>query len=184
MISHNKQNYAFLEGPIGALETSFDYDKGNYKAKNIKPSQGLRAFGRAYAAWLASHEWFRQELWRKMGANSLQEWLYPAPGNGPFESWDPEDLLVLARMWQAGDVGTVAGDGDYKKALEGVSARVLVMPGKTDQYFPPEDGENEVKYLKEGVFEPIPSIWGHMAGGGANEEDTKWMHEKIAAFLK
>jgi homoserine O-acetyltransferase len=58
------------------------------------------------------------------------------------------------------------------------------MPGQTDQYFPPEDGENEVKYLKTGIFAPIPSIWGHMAGGGANEEDTTWMHSKIAEFLK
>jgi homoserine acetyltransferase len=116
-------NYAFLEGPISALETSFDYNGGEYRMKGVKPVEGLRAFGRAYAAWLSSPEWFRQELWRKGGAKSLKEYLHPPPGLGPFESWDPEDLLVLARMWQAGDVGTVGGNGDYKKALEQVSAR-------------------------------------------------------------
>lgn len=82
-----------------------------------------------------------------------------------------------------GDIGMVGGDGDYLKALEGINARVLVMPGQTDQYFPPEDGENEVKYLKRGTFAPIPTIWGHIAGGGANEEDVKWMDKKIRAFL-
>lgn len=176
-------NYAFLEGPISALEASSDYDGGRYKAKGVKPNEGLRAFGRAYAAWLTSPEWFRQELWRSWGWKSLKEYLHPPSGLGPFEAWDPEDLLVLARMWQAGDVGTVGGNGDFKKALEEVTARVLVMPSQTDQYFPPEDGEIEVNHLKYGVFSPIQSIWGHTAGGGANEEDTNWMDERIASFL-
>lgn len=177
------QNYAFLEGPISALTTSFDYDQGHYKLNGIKPIQGLRAFGRAYAAWVPSAEWFRQELWRQSGATTLQEWMHPPIGQSSYEKWDPEDLLVKARMWQAGDVGAVAGNGDYRKALEGVTARVLVMPSMTDKYFSPEDGENEVSFLKHGVFCPIPSIWGHMAGGGANPVDVRWMDEKISAFL-
>ncbi|KAK0117082.1 hypothetical protein ONS96_012920 [Cadophora gregata f. sp. sojae] len=176
-------DYAFLEGPIAALTTSYDYDNGNYKKNNIKPTQGLRAFGRAYAAWLTSAEWFRQELWRKSGYPSLQAYLHPPIGEAAYESWDAEDMLVLARMWQAGDIAMVGGSGDYKKALEGIHVRVLVMPSQTDQYFPPEDGENEVKYLKQGIFAPIPTIWGHIAGGGVNEEDYKWMNETIGTFL-
>jgi len=49
-------NYAFLEGSIAALETSFDYGHGQYRASGTRPAQGLRAFGRAYAAWLTSPE--------------------------------------------------------------------------------------------------------------------------------
>jgi homoserine O-acetyltransferase len=177
-------NYAFLEGPISALSASHDYEGGKYNAKGVHPSQGLRAFGRAYAAWLTSSEWFRQELWRDwMGVGSLKDWLYPAEGKGPFESWDAEDLLTLARMWQAGDAGAVGGEGDYRRALEGIAARVLVMPSKTDQYFDWKDGENEVKYLKRGTFMPIPTLWGHIAGGGANKVDVEWMDGKIAEFL-
>jgi homoserine O-acetyltransferase len=177
-------NYAFLEGPISALSASHDYEGGKYNAKGVHPSQGLRAFGRAYAAWLTSSEWFRQELWRDwMGVGSLKDWLYPAEGKGPFESWDAEDLLTLARMWQAGDAGAVGGEGDYRRALEGITARVLVMPSKTDQYFDWKDGENEVKYLKRGTFMPIPTLWGHIAGGGANKVDVEWMDGKIAEFL-
>ena len=118
-----------------------------------------------------------------MGASTLQDWLHPPEGQAGFESWDPEDLLVLARMWQAGDVGAVAGGGEYTKALQGVTANVLVMPSQTDQYFPPEDGKTETKYLKNGVFDPIPTIWGHIGGGGANEDDTKWMDARISKFL-
>lgn len=177
-------NYAFLEGPFSALESSTDYDGGRYRLNGTIPSEGIRAFGRAYAAWLTSPEWFRQELWRSLGAPSLRAWLHPPPGEGPFESWDAEDLLVLGRMWQAADVGEVGGAGDWRKALEGVTSRVMVMPAETDQYFDVKDGEEEVKYLKNGVFAPIPTIWGHIGGGGANEEDNKWMDEKISEFLK
>ena len=132
---------------------------------------------------MTSAEWFRQELWRSAGAETLQDWLHPPLGKAGHESWDPEDLLVLARMWQAGDVGSLKDHGDYRKALEEITARVLVMPSKTDQYFPPEDGENEAKYLKNGTFDPIPTIWGHIGGGGANPDDVKWMDEKISTFL-
>ena len=176
-------NYAFLEGPTSALIASHDYDHGRYKSNGVKPVEGLRAFGRAYAAWVPSAEWFRQELWRESGAKSLHEWLHPPMGQDSNEEWDPEDLLVMARMWQAGDVGTVAGDGDYKEALRAVTAKVLVMPSSTDQYFLPEYAENEVSFLQNGVVDPIPTIWGHMAGGGANPVDVKWMDGKISAFL-
>jgi homoserine O-acetyltransferase len=115
--------------------------------------------------------------------SSLAAFLHPAPGKATYESWDPEDLLVLARMWQAGDIGTIGGNGDYTKALEGITARVLVMPSQTDQYFPPEDSENEVQHLKQGIYAPIPTIWGHIAGGGANEADVKWMDDRIGRFL-
>jgi pimeloyl-ACP methyl ester carboxylesterase len=128
----------------------------------VEPTQGLRAFGRAYAAWLTSPEWFRQNLWKQFGAASLKDWLHPPESTAVFESWDAEDFIAMARMWQAGDVGTVAGAGDYRKALEGITARVLVMPSQTDQYFPLEDGENEVKSLNNGTYSPIDTIWGHI----------------------
>lgn len=118
-----------------------------------------------------------------MGAESLTAWLYPPPGEAGFESWDAEDLLVLARMWQAGDVGTLVADGGYERALEGVVCRAMVMPSRTDQYFPPEDSEAEVKCLKKGRLEVMETIWGHIAGGGANAVDVGWMDGKIAEFL-
>jgi hypothetical protein len=93
----------------------------------MEPTQGLRAFGRAYAAWLSSPEWFRQNLWKQFGAASLKDWLHPPEGTAVFESWDAEDLIAMARIWQSGDIGTVAGGGSYRKALESISSRVLVM---------------------------------------------------------
>ena len=101
-----------------------------------------------------------------------------------FEEWDAEDVLILARMWQAGDVGTTRDDGSYEKALGAIQARVLVMPGRTDQYFAVEDSEVEVGLLGNGELAVIESVWGHAAGGGMSEVDTKWMDGRIREFLK
>lgn len=65
-------------------------------------------------------------------------------------------------------MGVVGGGGVYRKATEEVKARVLIIPSKTDQYW-----EDEVKRSKNGKFEPIPTVWGHIAGGGANKVDLE-----------
>ena len=127
-------NYAFLEGPKSALINSIDYEDGKYREKGIKPVRGLRAFSRAYRAWLHSPEWYREEQWRKSdGHGSIAENV-DARQDGLLD-WDAEDLLILARMWQAADLGVFAADGKYETALADIKARVLVMPGGTDQYF-------------------------------------------------
>ena len=176
-------NYTFLEGPKISLTTSVDYADGEYKAKGIKPDRGLRAFGRAYSAWLTSGDWFRERLWEKsMGFQSIEDWIKGAPEEA-FATWDPEDVLILARMWQAGDIGTTREDGDYTKALGSIEAKVLVMPSRTDQYFQVADSEVEMKYLKKAEFAPIDTVWGHVAGGGGNEADTEWMSQRIKKFI-
>lgn len=192
-------NYAFLDGPIGALIESKDYDGGKYKASGVVPVHGLRAFERAYTAWMHSAEWYEQELWRKMGAQSVagytRPWDVEEGGEADYvkEEWDPEDVLALARMWQAGDVSTVGpvgangttGEpyGSLEAALAAITIPVLVMPCKTDQYFNWKAGEKEARLLKRGTFRPIESIWGHMAGAGANAEDQEWLDRQIEEFL-
>ena len=175
-------NYAFLEGPKTALINSVDYADGEYKAKGNTPQRGLRAFGRAYCAWLTSGAWFRQRLWEKSGYKDIEEYI-KGDAETAFEGWDAEDVLILARMWQAGDVGVTREDGDYTKALSDIKARVLVMPSRTDQYFLVNDSEIEMKYLKKAQLAPIETVWGHVAGGGGNAEDTEWMSRKIGEFL-
>ena len=101
-----------------------------------------------------------------------------------YESWDAEDVLILARMWQRGDVGSTREDGSYEEALRGIEARVLVMPARTDQYFAVADGEVEVGLLRRGVLRVIESVWGHAAGGGMSETDARWMDGRIREFLR
>ena len=50
----------------------------------------------------------------------------------------------------------------------------------------PEDSENEVSNMKEGlgVCVAFPSIWGHWAGGpGQSTEDVKWLDKQLSNFF-
>ncbi|KAJ5919534.1 hypothetical protein N7454_009369 [Penicillium verhagenii] len=176
-------NYQFLEGPKAALLHSVDYNDKSLLAKGIAPVRGLRAFGKAYSAWLTSAEWFDDRLFEEFGFKTLDDW--SEAGAKGYDSWHPDDLLVMLGMWQRSDLSLV-GDGKntLKDALCALNARVLLMPCQTDQYFRWEASQKEVQDLKFGELAVIPSIWGHIGGGGANPKDTEWMNSKISAFLR
>lgn len=169
----SQHNIQFLEGPRAALENAAD------------PVRGLRAFGKAYSAWLTSAEWFDAELYRNLGFESLAAWDEGVTGKG-YEGWAGDDLLVKLGMWQRGDITRcVEGtNGRVEDALQAIEARVLLMPCQTDQYFRPYASEREARSLRHGTVHVVPSIWGHIVGGGANQEDSEWMDEKVRTFLR
>ncbi|RMY64811.1 hypothetical protein D0863_09554 [Hortaea werneckii] len=101
---------------------------------------------------------------------------------------DPENMLVMLHTWQAGDCSDQEPyQGDFAAAMRGIKAKALVLPCKTDLYFPPEDSEIEVKHMRDGIGElkVFPSIWGHWAGGpGQSTEDVKWLDERLREFFE
>ena len=98
---------------------------------------------------------------------------------------DANDLLAMLWSWQNADISNNAMyDGNLENALAAIKAKAIVMPGRTDLYFPPEDNEMEVSWMPGAEFRPIESIWGHLAGGpGANEADTKFVDDAITELL-
>jgi homoserine acetyltransferase len=50
--------------------------------------------------------------------------------------WDANDMIALLKTWQNGDISIVRDGGDYEKALKSIKAKGLIMPSKTDLYFP------------------------------------------------
>ncbi|KAM0702448.1 hypothetical protein Q7P35_009876 [Cladosporium inversicolor] len=180
----SKHNYQFLEGPKAALENAADYLDKSLAPSSSEPSRGIRAFGKAYSAWLTSAEWFDQEQYKSLGYESLEAWDRDITFKG-YTGWQPEDLLAMLHMWQAGDIASVvpAGDKTLEAALSSIKAHVLLMPCQTDQYFRPNANERELRLIPHATLEVIPSIWGHVAGGGASPVDTEWMDGKIRAFL-
>ena len=70
------------------------------------------------------------------------------------------------------------------KALGSIKAKALVMPSRTDPYFPPEDNKIEVGHMPNIKLRVIPSIWGHLAGvPGLNPGDTHFIDNSLKELL-
>ncbi|KAI5459430.1 Alpha/Beta hydrolase protein [Mariannaea sp. PMI_226] len=154
---------------------------------DLEKEVGLKAFGRGYAGWGFSQAFYRQEVYKTAyGAKDLEDFIVTF-----WEKWalskDPENLLVMLRTWQAGDVSKQAPyNGNFEEALASIKANTLVLPAETDLYFPPEDSRYEVSCMdaSRSKLDIFPSIWGHWAGGPpGNMEDVKWLDEKLAKIF-
>ena len=50
---------------------------------------------------------------------------------------DPENMLVMLQTWQSGDCSMQKPySGDFEKSMSSIKAKTLVLPAKTDLYFP------------------------------------------------
>jgi homoserine O-acetyltransferase len=173
-------NWVFLEGVKAALLADPSFAGGRYESP---PLRGLGAFGRVYAGWAYSQTFFRQGLYRALGFASpralLDAWEVEHQG------WDANDLLAMLSTWQAADVSdndTYARDFD--RALGAIRARTIVMPCRTDLYFPPEDSALEASRIPGAELRVLDSDWGHVAGGpGRNPRDTAVIEQAMVDLL-
>jgi homoserine O-acetyltransferase len=139
---------------------------------------------RVYAGWGFSQAFYREKLDLAMGYSSLEDFLVNF-WERFFLSRDANNLLAMLWTWQHGDISANSKyEGNFEKALRAITAKALVMPGQTDLYFPPEDNQYEVRHMPNAEFRPIPSIWGHFAGGpGTNPKDVKFIDRAIRELL-
>ena len=178
----SRHNFVFLEGVKAALTADAAWNQGWYTEK---PHRGLRAMARVYAGWGFSQAFYRERLdIERMGYSSLEDFLV-AFWEGFFLPRDANNLLAMLWTWQHGNISdNETFKGDFKKALGAITAKAYVMPGQTDLYFPPEDSQFEVANMPNATFLPIPSIWGHFAGGpGTNPDDVTFLDSKLKELL-
>lgn len=173
-------NFVFLEGVKAALTADDAWANGWYEKP---PAKGLRAVGRVYAGWGLSQPFYMQELWRQLGYSSLEDFLV-AFWEGFFLPKDANNLLAMLWTWQNGDISAnELYGGDFSRALGAIKARAVVMPGEMDLYFPAVDNFREVEQMPNARCIPIPGVWGHFAGGGANPADTQFIDEQLKQLL-
>ena len=174
-------NRVFLEGLRAILEAAPHYaGAGRF---NGKPEAALRAFGRVYAGWALSQDFYREHLYRTaFGAADLDAFL-AANWDVRFALRDPANLMAHLATWQAADISAGYG-GDLPAALSAIRARVLLMPGATDLYFRVADNALELPHLRHAELVPIPSIWGHVAGNPQrNPVDAAFLRGQVARWL-
>lgn len=174
---HNK---VFLEGMKAALTADAAWNSGEYERP---PTRGLRAIGRAWAGWALSAAWYRAEVFLDLGYSSLEDYLVRY-WEALYLGRDANNVLSMIDTWIHADLSANAVFGnDYEAAMRAITARTVLMPGRTDLYFPPEDSELECALLPEPRLAPIPSIWGHYAGGGRTQEDLEFIDRELASLL-
>jgi homoserine O-acetyltransferase len=161
--------HVFLEGVKQGIITDPDWRGGYYETP---PYKGLMAKGRIWAGWALSQEWYRAKMWEKQGFATLEDYL---KGNwdGIYFNRDANDMLSLIATWQACDLANnQLYNGDANAAYAAIKARAIILPGRTDLYFPVADNAAEVAMMPNAEVRVIDSIWGHYAGGGRVAEDT------------
>jgi homoserine O-acetyltransferase len=149
------------------------------------PVAAMRAFARIYAGWAMSQDWYRAGLHlSSTGAATLDDFLD--------NRWEPgftrraaEDLYAQVCTWMASDISAnELYDGDLVRALQAIRAHVLLMPSRTDLYFPVADNADEIAHLPNAELRPIPSIWGHVAGAPeSNPADFAFVRNAVRAWL-
>jgi len=173
-------NRVFLQSLIAVLEAAPEYQgQGRFAAQ---PAGALNAFGRIYASWALSQDFYRAGLHlTALGAPDLETFLQ-RDWVERFARRPAENLLAQLRSWDAGDI---AEGGDLPAALARIQARVLLMPGATDLYFRVSDNEAELPHLRHAELRPIPSLWGHRAGNPqANPEDAAFLRAQVRDWLE
>ncbi|KAA1174120.1 alpha/beta fold hydrolase [Marinobacter salinexigens] len=167
-------NYVFLEGVKAALTCDQDYQDGQYQHP---PERGLKAFARVYAGWAYSQSFFRQQLWKTLGFQSIGELL--SFWEADHLAQDANDLLTVLHTWQQGDISNnPVFNGDYEAALAAITMPTRIMPSTTDLYFTEVDAESDAQRMPGASSIPLPSDWGHIAGGAGREHAS---HERIMA---
>lgn len=172
-------NRVMVDGPVSALKADAAFDDGWYEQPPLK---GLLAFGRVYAGWLFSQDFFREELYRDIGLNSVEDVVRLTQQY--FLQSDANDLLAMASTWSTGDISANPEfSGDLTAALSAITARAIVMPGTTDLYFRVADNALEVGHMPNAELRPITSLWGHAAGFGMSAADNEFIDEALKELL-
>ena len=178
----SRHNFLMLEGVKAALLADPSFKSGTYVDP---PLAGLKAVARVYAGWGFSQAFFREGCdLRDLHFSSLEDFIVDF-----WEAFlthiDANNLLTMLASFQAADISdNRLYDKDFSRALRSIKARALVMPCRTDMYFPPEDSELEVAQMRNAELKIIPSIWGHSAGAlGLNKTDVAFIDDALKNLL-
>jgi homoserine O-acetyltransferase/O-succinyltransferase len=181
-------NQVFLRSLMATLESAPQHiGNGRFSAE---PRAAKRAFGRIYAAWALSQDFYRAGLHLadgptpNLGAPDLETFL-KTDWEDRFGARPAANQYAQLCTWDAADISANdLYDGNLEAALRAIKARVLLMPGATDLYFRTADNEAELPFLADAVLRPIPSIWGHRAGNPVvNPADMLFIQNEVRAHL-
>ena len=143
---------------------------------------GLARHAMAWAATSTSYQFFRDEVWRRLGFAAAEEFTVGFT-RGHFQPMDPNNLLRQAAKWRAADVSLCAG-GDMEAALARITAAFFVFPFGGDLLFPVEDHRRDAAMIRDARLRVIDGPLGHFTMFGLIPEDAAAIDEALAEVLK
>lgn len=179
--THNK---VFLSSLLRTLEAAPEYiGNGQFSSE---PRKALKAFAHIYAGWALSQDFYRANLHlTALKAPDLDTFLR-TDWEERYFARKAANLYAQLVTWYNGDISdNPLYNGDLVAALNAIQARMLLLPGRTDLYFPPADNAAELPHLRVGELRPVPSVWGHRAGNpNVSAEDFNFLKSAVREWLE
>ena len=171
----SKNNLVFLEEVKTALCADQTWNEGNYV---LPPVNGLKAFARVYAGWAFSKTFYREEIYKKLGFNTIED-LFVSWENDHIENWDANNLLAKLATWKANDISFgPLYKNDIKKALQSIRAQTILIPCTQDLYFRSEDNVLEAQHIPNVELNPYDSPLGHCVANPGNDKNFEDILDK------
>jgi homoserine O-acetyltransferase/O-succinyltransferase len=172
-------NKVLLDGARAALTADAAYNHGWYDPPLLK---GLMAFARVYSSLVFSPAFFREKEYTKLGQASPEDTMQFFEGF--FRMSDANDLLAKLWTWHHADISAnEIYKGDFNAALRGIKSRVIVLTAEGDNFFDEGDSRFETEHMPNAELRVIRSIWGHLAGLGANPPDNEFIDAALKELL-
>jgi len=154
----NDFNKVFLTSLMACVEQDPNRDKET-GLFSIKPVAALRTFGRIYAGWGVSFEFYRDQVYKQVDPpyEDLEDFLVRSYEGG-FKNGNASDLYAQLKTWHNAPLVT-------PEVLQTIKARCVIMPCTTDAYFTVDEiSKHEAVHISNSKYAPIQSCWGHRAG--------------------
>jgi homoserine O-acetyltransferase/O-succinyltransferase len=169
----------FLQNVRMAITSDPAWQNGEYAAQ---PALALARMRLIFDSWGLSQTWYRNGLYRDQGYATAEDFLNR---NVVAPPRDANDFLAQVRTWERADISdNDTYRKDFPAALRAIKARAIVMPSRTDLYFPPEDSEIEVSHMPNAELRVLESVWGHRAAApGTDARDIAFFDAAIRDLL-
>lgn len=154
---------------------------GGFYERSSDVALGLRRHAQAFALVGATPDMYRERAWSELGFASYDDFVKGFV-HAYFLPMDPNNLLCQARKWRDGDIGWAPGD-DTASALARITAATTVVAFKGDQFFPPENMEDDARLVPNATFKTLGSVWGHFTMFCLREEDAAEIDAVYAEVL-
>jgi homoserine O-acetyltransferase/O-succinyltransferase len=173
-------NQVFIDLHLELLRSDPAFADGFY-TDSSDVRLGLARHALAFSLEGFTHEWYRGEHWRGLGFATSNDFRQ-AFIRGYFAPMDPNNLIVQANKWYAGDISPHGG-GSLPAALGKITGHFFVVPFGGDCFFPVEDCEIDAGLLPHGELRVIDTPAGHFAMFGLREQDITRVSEVMTEML-